>query len=177
MEEAAALFAARGFEGTSVRDVVGRVGMLPGSLYAHFAGKEALLAAVYAEGVRRIHAAVEHALAGETEPWARLEAATRAHLDTLLKKSAYAQVVIRVRPEEAPGVRTQLIALRDGYEERFRELIAQLPLAPGTDRRALRLLLLGALNWSPEWYRPGGASPHRIAGDFIGLLRRAHEGV
>jgi AcrR family transcriptional regulator len=172
MEEAAALFAIHGFEGTSVRDIVGRVGMLPGSLYAHFANKEELLAAVYEEGVRRIHAAVAQALAAETDPWVRLEAATRAHLDTLLKRSAYAQVVIRVRPEEAPGVRKQLVRLRDGYEEVFRDLVAQLPLAPGTDRRALRLLLLGALNWSPEWYRPGGDSPRKIAAGFIGLLRR-----
>jgi AcrR family transcriptional regulator len=177
MEEAAALFAIHGFEGTSVRDIVGRVGMLPGSLYAHFANKEELLAAVYAEGVRRIHAAVEQALAAETEPWARLEAATRAHLDTLLKKSAYAQVVIRVRPEEAPGVRKQLVRLRDGYEQVFRDLVAALPLPAGADRRALRLLLLGALNWSPEWYRPGGDSPRKIAAGFIGLLRRSREGT
>jgi len=176
MEQAAALFAARGFEGASVRDIVGRVGMLPGSLYAHFSNKEALLLAVYEEGVRRVRAAVETAIAAETDPWMRLEAACRAHLDVLLKKSAYAQVVIRVRPDEAPGVRGQLVALRDGYERIFRELIASLPLAPGADRRNLRLLLLGALNWSPEWYRPGGDNPRRIASGFLRLLRHAPPG-
>jgi AcrR family transcriptional regulator len=176
LEHAAALFAQRGFEGSSVRDIVGPVGMLPGSLYAHFANKEELLLAVYEEGVRRIDQAVRAAIATETGPWERLEAACRAHLDVLLKKSAYAQVVIRVRPDEAPGVRARLVALRDGYEQTFRELVAALPLAPGTDRRALRLLLLGALNWSPEWYRPGGrqaASPQRIASGFLQLLKNA----
>jgi AcrR family transcriptional regulator len=171
MEEAASLFAARGFEGASVRDIVGRVGMLPGSLYAHFGGKEALLLAVYEEGVRRIRAAVDAAIESETDPWARLEAACRAHLDNLLAKSAYAQVVIRVRPDDVPGVRERLVALRDGYEQVFRGLVARLPLPVGSDRRSLRLLLLGALNWSPEWYQAGGDSPRKIASGFIRLLR------
>jgi len=173
MEQAAALFAARGFEGTSVRDIVAQVGMLPGSLYAHFANKEELLLAVYEEGVRRIREAVQAAAQAEADPWERLEAACRAHLDNLLKKSPYAQVVIRVRPEDVPGVRDQLVTLRDGYEQIFRQLVARLPLAAGTDRRAFRLLLLGALNWSPEWYRPGGESPRRIATSFLKLLRPA----
>ena len=171
LEHAAALFAQRGFEGTSVRDIVAPVGMLPGSLYAHFANKEELLLAVYEEGVKRIREAVQAAIDAETDPWARLEAACRAHLDVLLKKSAYAQVVIRVRPDEAPGVRPRLVALRDGYEQTFRDLIARLPLAPGTDRRTLRLMLLGALNWSPEWYRPGGDSPRKLASGFLRLLK------
>jgi AcrR family transcriptional regulator len=171
MEQAAGLFAARGFEGTSVRDIVSRVGMLPGSLYAHFANKEELLLAVYEEGVKRIRAAVDAALETETEPWARLEAACRAHLDTLLAKSAYAQVVIRVRPDDVPGVRAQLVTLRDGYEQIFRALVGRLPLAAGSDRRGLRLMLMGALNWSPEWYQPGGDSPRKIASGFIKLLR------
>ena len=173
MEAAAALFASRGFEGTSVRDIVGRVGMLPGSLYAHFDNKEELLLAVYEEGVERIRAAVEQALADEDEPWERLEVACRAHLDNLLKKNGYAQVVIRVRPEDVPGVSRQLVALRDSYEQIFRQLVARLPLVTGVDRRGMRLFLLGALNWSPEWYKPGGDSPRKIASGFIKLLRRA----
>jgi AcrR family transcriptional regulator len=173
LDHAAALFAARGFEGASVRDIVGPVGMLPGSLYAHFASKDALLLAVYGEGVRRIEQAVRAAIAGETEPWTRLEAACRAHLGALLQQSAYAQVVIRVRPDQAPRVRTQLVALRDGYEQIFRELVARLPLAAGADRRVLRLLLLGALNWAPDWYRPGGDNPRKIASSMVRLLWRA----
>ncbi|HEY3553889.1 MAG TPA: helix-turn-helix domain-containing protein [Casimicrobiaceae bacterium] len=51
LNEAARLFGERGFHGTTIRDVVRGVDMLPGSLYYHFAAKEDLLAAVYAEGV------------------------------------------------------------------------------------------------------------------------------
>lgn len=171
LDEAARLFSARGFHGTSIRDIVSAVDMLPGSLYYHFATKEALLAAVYAEGVRRISEAVSAAIAGKRDPWERLEAAAIAHLEALLQASDYAQVVIRVRPADAPSVEGELVRLRDDYERLFVELVQALPLARGTDRRTLRLMLLGALNWSQTWYHPGRDNPRTIARHFVGLLR------
>ena len=171
LDAAAHLFRAQGFHGTSIRDIVRAVDMLPGSLYYHFAAKEDLLVAVYAEGVRRITERVGTAVGSETEPWARLEAACVAHLESLLEESDYAQVVIRVRPGDVPAVAAHLVTLRDGYERLFVDLIAALPLAPGFDRSSLRLMLLGALNWSQDWYRPGRDDPAAIARRFVGLLR------
>ncbi len=51
--------------------------------------------------------------------------------------------------------------MRDDYERVFVDLVADLPLRPGVDRRSLRLMLLGALNWSQTWYRPGRDDPAR----------------
>ena len=62
LDEAARLFGAQGFHGTSIRDIVRAVPMLPGSIYYHFATKDLLLAAVYAEGVRRISERVQAAI-------------------------------------------------------------------------------------------------------------------
>jgi AcrR family transcriptional regulator len=175
LDEAARLFAERGFPGTTIRDIVRGVDMLPGSLYYHFAAKEDLLAAVYAEGVKRISEHVQAALAKRTDPWQRLTAACVAHLEALLDASAYAQVMIRVRPADVPEVAPQLTALRDRYEGLFVELIDALPLRPHVDRRNLRLMLLGALNWSQTWYRPGRDDPRVIAKNFVALLRRPTE--
>jgi AcrR family transcriptional regulator len=172
LDEAARAFAQRGFAAASVREIVGPVGMLPGSLYCHFATKEALLAAVYREGVGRIGAAVDAAIASIEDPWQRLEAACVAHLSSLLDQTDYSQVVIRVRPSDAPAAEAELIALRDSYEKRFARLVAALPLARPTDRTMLRLMLVGALNWSQTWYRAGGgASPERIARRFVGVVK------
>jgi AcrR family transcriptional regulator len=171
LDEAARLFRAQGFHGTSVRDIVRAVDMLPGSLYYHFPTKEALLAAVYAEGVRRISEAVATAIAGKRDPWERLEAACIAHLEALLQESDYAQVVIRVRPADAPSVAAELVRLRDDYERHWVDLVQGLPLARGADRRSLRLMLLGALNWSQTWYRKGRDSPRTIAKRFVQLLQ------
>ncbi len=171
LDAAAKLFRTQGFAGTSVRDIVRAVGMLPGSLYYHFAAKEDLLAEVYAEGVRRISARVRAAIERHDEPWARLEAACVAHLEAILEDDDYAQVVIRVRPADVPAAKARLTALRDEYEAIFTRLVAGLPLPRGVDRRTLRLMLLGALNWSQTWYHPGRDTPRTIARRFVALLR------
>jgi len=61
--------------------------------------------------------------------------------------------------------------LRDDYERLFTQALTRLPLVPRTDRRSLRLMLLGALNWSQTWYRSGRDSPEVIARQFVRLLR------
>ncbi|HSW34165.1 MAG TPA: TetR/AcrR family transcriptional regulator, partial [Steroidobacteraceae bacterium] len=171
LDEAAKLFREKGFQATSVRDIVRAVDMLPGSLYYHFAAKEDLLVAVYAEGVRRISDSVTRAVECRTDPWERLEAACIGHLEALLQESDYAQVVIRVRPSDAMSVADELIKLRDEYEKIFNDLIAALPLARGVDRRSLKLMLMGALNWSQTWYQPGRTTPAAIAKRFVALLK------
>ena len=176
LDEAARLFRTRGFEGTSVREIAKAVGMLPGSLYCHFETKEALLVAVYVKGVQQIIEAVQSAVAGLDDPWERLEAACIAHLEAILHDDDYAQVVVRVRPADVPVAHESLIELRNSYEDLFTGLIRDLPLARGADRRVLRLMLIGAMNWSQTWYRPGGRfNPRAIARKFIALLRQGQE--
>ena len=113
LDAAARLFCTQGYQGTTVRDIARSVGMLPGSLYCHFATKDDLLAAVHVRGVDRICAAVEAGVARCTEPWARLEAACVAHLEAILRDDDYARVVVRVRPSDAPAVADRLIAQRE----------------------------------------------------------------
>jgi AcrR family transcriptional regulator len=176
LDEAARLFRTRGFDGTSVRDIARAVGMLPGSLYCHFQTKEALLVAVYVKGVQQITEAVRCAIERHEDPWDRLEAACIAHLDAILRDDDYAQVVVRVRPADVPVVDRSLAELRNQYEALFTGLIRDLPLSRNTDRRVLRLMLMGALNWSQTWYRPDGRfNPRAIARKFIALVRQGQE--
>lgn len=170
LDTAAHLFRQHGYHATSMRDIASAVGMLPGSIYYHFASKDELLVTVYREGVSRIAERLDAAVAGKKEPWQQLEAACIAHLQTVLDHSDYAQVVIRVLPDDAPAVRVRLATLRDQYEERFKDLVAALDLPAYVDRHYLRLLLLGALNWSQVWYRRGGDSPRTIAKRFLQVL-------
>lgn len=178
LDAAARLFCRHGFEGTTVRDIASAAGMLPGSLYCHFATKDDLLVAVYLRGVEQICATVEAAVSPLADPWQRLEAACVAHLEAILRDDDYARVVVRVRPADVPGAADRLVAQRDRYEALWTALVAALPLPRRTDRRALRLMLLGALNWAQNWYRAdGGSSPRVLARQFTALLRQGQESV
>jgi AcrR family transcriptional regulator len=172
LDVAARLFRERGYHVTSMRDIAREVGMLSGSIYYHFSSKEEMLLAVYEEGLRHIAERVDAAVARQQTPWERLEAGCTAHLEALLELSDYTQVMIRVLPPEGGKVAERLLDLRDQYEARFRDLIDALALPEPADRRYLRLLLMGGLNWSHVWYHPGGDTPAIIAHRMIDLLRQ-----
>ncbi len=171
LKVAATLFARDGYHAASLRDIAQEVGVTPAAIYAHFPSKSRLLLAVYEAGVRQIGAALDEATGAGGTPWENLEAACRRHLEALTADSALARVVIRVLPSDVEDVADELTALRELYEARFRRLIDALNLAPGTDRSLLRLTLLGALNWTQVWYRPGMAPPARIAHQMVENLR------
>lgn len=165
LDAAAALFGARGYHGTSVRDIAAATQMTPGAIYSHFPSKAELLVAVYEEGIGRITAMVDAAAAREKEPQRKLRAICEAHLTMLLGRSDYAQVVVRVLPQDVPDAAPRLVALRDEYENRFRALVPD---------RHLRLLLLGAMNAALFWYQPKGDAPATIARRFLSLLGVRH---
>ena len=176
LDAAAKLFSSFGYTDTSMRDIAREAGILSGSVYYHFESKEELLLAVHEQGVSNIMEGVDKALAGAgADPWARLEAACVGHLEALLVGGDYAQVVTPEFPRRIPdSVRTRMIAQRNAYEAKFRELIDALPLPAGIDKGIFRLGLMGSLNWTLTWYRPGrGATAKVIARQFLRYYREA----
>lgn len=170
VEQATVLFGARGYARTSIRDIATAVGMLPGSVYYHFESKEALLAAVYENGINRSIAALDEAIAPKQDPWDRLEAAAIAHLHLLLDGGALAAIVSE-RPNQPGAARAELIRQRDRYEAVFRRLIADAPLPPGVRPGPFRLALLGSLNWALTWFRPDGDPPETVARNLFAIFR------
>lgn len=80
LDAAEALFAARGFAGTSVRDIANAVGLNPASLYNHFDNKEALYEAVLERGIRPLVDALERAAKSDTLDASDLIGAVMAQL-------------------------------------------------------------------------------------------------
>ena len=171
LNSAAALFRSKGFDGTSLRDIAGACGMLPGSIYFHFRSKEDIFLAVQKQGIQHLTEAVLIAVEGITEPWTRLEAACAAHMNVILNESDFAAVLVNVTPTRSMAVWEQLAGLRDEYEKNFRQLVDDLPLPPGTNRKYLRLALLGSMNWAHSWYRAGRDTPEQLAIEMVWLYR------
>ena len=177
LDAAAQCFSKAGYEGTSVRDISTAAGILPGSMYYHFASKEEVLGAVHDEGLRKVKTKVAAAIAGESEPWARLEAACTAHLEALHAAKEYGSVIATEFPHRhSKKLRARMIAARDAYENMFRKLVDAVPLKAGASHKYLRLSLIGAMAWSLVWYKPGGDEPGEIAKQIIDLFRAAQDG-
>ena len=168
---ASELFAHKGFEGTSIREIAAASGVLSGSLYYHFPSKEDLLFTVHQESLTAMRHEVEAALAGVTDPWARLEEAIVAHCRILLGGSVTRAILTPPRYYNLQGVR-KLIRQRDEYERIFTRLIDELPLKPNCDRHAFRLSMLGAMNWTVFWFNAGGRLSVDDVGRQIALMVR-----
>jgi AcrR family transcriptional regulator len=171
LDGAADLFARNGYHATSIRDIARALGVTPGAVYAHFPSKARILLAVYEAGVTTISQAVDQVMCSGGTPWTVLEQACHNHLEAVLADNGYARVVVRVVPEDVAEVADDLARLRAGYEARFRQLVDALDLVPGTNRTLLRFTLLGALNWSQVWYRPGLTGPGDIAREIVRSLK------
>ena len=175
LEAAASRFLRHGYSAASMRDIAADAGMQVGSIYYHFPSKADLLTAVHQEGLRRIKTAVTEALSGRQDPWERLEWACITHMEVLLHGGDFFQTVMRELPRETDPDWKHLVALRDDYEAIFTGLLDALTLPADMDRRKVRLMLLGAMNYSPMWYRSGDDAPANIARNFIEVLRRGLE--
>jgi AcrR family transcriptional regulator len=170
---AAAVLERKGYEGASLREICALAGILPGSLYYHFKSKEDLFVTLHAEGFKQLNEAVDTALARHSEPWSRLEAACAAHLSLLVAGEDASLVTGTSLFQTAPAnLQRRLNRDRDAYEARFREMIAALGLPPGVDPTLLRLNLLGALNWTRIWYRPGRKTPQQLAHELVQKILR-----
>lgn len=169
-------FARRGFARTSIRDIARAAGIQPGSVYHHFVSKDDLFVAAHSAGMREVSRLMEAAPARSHDPWERLEIAFTVHIRHLISgNDLTAWTGASLFLFESPEMQRQLRAERDRFEAVYRRLIADLPLPPGVDRSLLRLQLLGALNWTRTWYRPGKRGAAEIAAHLVKVLKEPLE--
>jgi AcrR family transcriptional regulator len=84
LQAAAKLFATRGYDGTSMRDIAELVHVQPASLYHHFPSKSHILVSIFEESAIEMVDRVEKAVVGIEDPWEALEVACTAHMKALL---------------------------------------------------------------------------------------------
>ncbi len=172
LKAAAELFVKHGYGGTSIRDIAQQVGLLPGSVYHHFPNKEDLFVGIHCEGFRQLVMGSENAVRNEADPWRRLELACAVHIDSAVAGDAIARITaIGLFAIHEDRLQKRLEKDRKKYDQKFRKLVTDLNLPRATNRSIFRLALLGALNWTLVWYRPGKATPEEIAGELIQIFR------
>ena len=170
---AARVIGEKGYERASLQEICAAAGILPGSLYYHFKSKEDLFIKVHAEGFRQLNETVDRAVGAQSDPWRRLEAACAAHLELLVASDDVSLVAgTSLFHSAEPALQRRLNRDRIAYEERFRAMIAALPLPREVDQTLLRLTLFGALNWTKIWYQPGRKTPAEIAQHLVQRLLR-----
>jgi TetR/AcrR family transcriptional regulator, cholesterol catabolism regulator len=175
MDAAMHLFGKQGYSGTSMRDIAGAVGVLPGSLYAHIASKEALLVDIVDDGINRFLAAVRPHAESDVTPAEKLRAMVIAHVAVVADNPERSLVVFHQWRFLGDSNIQAAIGKRRDYEQAFIGVIED-GMKSGAfranlNRRIAVLTILGALNWTPEWLSPGGTlSPEEVGGIIADTL-------
>jgi AcrR family transcriptional regulator len=178
LNSAAQLFRRKGFDATTTRDIAAAVGMQSGSPFYHFKSKDALLYAVMEEGMRsaleRQHAAQRVPGYASLAPAQRLRVLVTVHFEVLLgPDSDFVPVMLYESRALAPRQHKALGQLTAEYEALWLPVLTALH-ANGQLRapvRLARLLILGALNWSVQWYDPNkGANLHDLTDAALALF-------
>jgi AcrR family transcriptional regulator len=156
---AARLFRRQGFDATSTRDIAAAVGMHSGSPFYHFKSKSALLCAVMEEGMQAAIArqarAVQKVEPGLDQAQQQLRRLIRAHFDTLHGRgNDFVPVMLYEHRALDVAQRSALARLQHDYEAAWTPVLEALH-ASGHLRAPVklsRLLILGALSWSVQWF-------------------------
>lgn len=173
---AAVLFRQQGYSATTLRQIADKAGMKAGSIYYHFDSKTAILDEILQLGVQRIFDAVrasvnEHGTGSHRD---KIGAAIKAHLVTLLQESEYTSANMRIYGQLPERIKKRHRPLRRTYgkywdqilvdAQRADEIRSDLLIPP------LRRFILGALNWTVEWFDARKGSSVQMLADRTTLL-------
>ena len=175
-ETAVELFYERGYNGTTLRDICGRAGVRPPSVYYHYEDKQGLLYAILKKATVDSTELLKSRIEGLEAPEDRLAAAIQAHVEWHTSRQLEAFVADAEMPRLEGAWREEVRALRRAHEEIFRDILdAGLEagrFAPTDAALLTRMLLTGATGVS-AWYREDGADdPAAIADVFVSALLR-----
>jgi TetR/AcrR family transcriptional regulator, cholesterol catabolism regulator len=178
LDAGASAFRREGYAAVTLKDIAVLAGLRAGSLYYHFGSKQEIVENVLALGLDGVAAATREAvgaLGKSADPLERLRAAIVAHLKFVLAESDYAVANIRILSQVPNEIRQRHLKRQRRYGAFWRALFDDAAkagaLRENLDLSVVRMLTLGALNWSVEWYdEKRRRSPAEIAGHLSAMI-------
>lgn len=155
VDAAAALFAARGFDGASVAELAKSCNSAKSLIYHYFSTKEDILHEVMADHLDALVAAARSATStGSVE--AQLKALIRGFMDLYVGAEDRHSVLLNELDRLPPDRREEVISKQREIVAIVEKLISELRGGKTQDARALAMLIFGMINWTHTWFRPNG---------------------
>lgn len=180
LQEAARLFAARGFDGVSLEDLGAAVGITGPAVYRHFSNKRALLGAVLRRASERLLTGGRRVTAVGGEPEAQLRDLIDFHVEFALNDADVIRVHDRDLARLGEDDRHDVRRLQREYVELWTDVLERLhPDRPSADLRIRAHAGFGLINSTPYSVRglrdvPGDDEVHDILADMAFAALAAH---
>jgi AcrR family transcriptional regulator len=173
--DAAAIFARRGYDQTTVQQLADELGIAAGGLYHYFGAKEQILGAICEQIMDPFLDEAEALVERGLEPPAELRALVAIWVANVIARRDHMLVFQQERHviERAPQWR-EVRARRKRFEQLLDATLQRVQEsghAAFDDRRVAVSALLGMVNHTAQWYRPSGRlKPDAIAEGYADLL-------
>lgn len=174
LEVAASLFEARGYKGTSIRDIARATDTSISNIYHHFGNKEGLWSEIHDTSVHKLPGQLRAALGAETDPVRRFESLLRAHLAEADAYRREARIFFINADQLDPARNRANLAVQREVLDIYLAELATLRRAGLVRSRHLKVVafnVLGVVNWMLRWFRQDGsltvARVHEEIIDFV----------
>ncbi len=162
------VFNERGYDGTTMDDLAGRLRIVKSSIYHHVTGKEALLALALDHALAGLEDAADEVRASAGPAARRLELLVRRSVAVLVDRLPYVTLLLRVRGNS--DVERRALARRRRIDRLVAELVTEAigdgDLRPDLDPVMTARLLFGTVNSLTEWLKPTSAQGRHGALDL-----------
>ena len=172
---ALALFLEKGYQTTTVQDIITAANCSKGGFYHHFASKEDLLYLLIDEGITDELERIEAVLQRFNSASERL----RQMIIAMVENIEQYRSQITVFFEERRRLSSEKFALvkekRDRYEQLFRQVVAEGiqtgEFSTTTDPTIIVFAIMGMCNWTYQWLKSGkGFEAREIGNMFCDLI-------
>lgn len=176
VEAAVEAFAAKGFHGTTTRDIAAAAGMSPAGIYVHHRSKEDLLYVISRSGHDRTLAVVEEAVGSSDSPREQLLAVVRGLVALHARGHTRARTVNYELAALTPAHLSELAAIRRKIQRMVRAVVEAGAAARDFEVRDAAVATLAVLSLAIDvsrWYRDEGSwSPEDISEQYADLALR-----
>ena len=167
LEEAVKLFYERGFSGTTLDDIAGKLGVTKPFIYTHFRSKVELLEAVCRPTIEMSLNAIAQAARHDAPVADRLYDGIVQFTNVVLQRQANIAVYFREEKHLSEAGLAEINALRKRFDRTLSDLLQE-GAATGAfriaDVRVAALAIGGMVSWAYTWHQPDG----RLTVDDIG---------
>lgn len=175
LTSAAAAFRRRGYHGASMGEIAQALHMTKGSLYYYFKSKEEILFFCHDYSLDILLETLARVEAGGGSAPAKLGGLIQAFVHHILDDLRGTAMTLDFQALSPARLR-RIIAKRDRFDRGVRRLLQE-GMDAGTfaagETKLLTFAILGALNWIPRWFDPGGpATSDEIGRAFAEYLVR-----
>jgi AcrR family transcriptional regulator len=178
LDAAAHVLSIKGYAGTRLSDVAEYAEIQAPAIYYYFPSRDHLIEEVMYCGIADMSTHLQQVLdelPAETSPMDRIMAAVEAHLRHELELSDYTTASIRNTGQIPERLRARQLEAEARYAMIWRGLFDNAAddgqIRPGLEPRMAQLLVLGALNWTAEWFNPRRSSLEAIVKNAQSLVR------